>query len=305
MEFRIFFNLVILVIFFSSCSINKIAMNSIADGLSGGSGSVFTTDDDVDLICEALPLSLKLMEALVKKVPENKGLYNSLASGFMLYSVASLEIEAEKFKETDFQEYRRLRTRAQKLYYRAYQYAFKGLSLAHKKFPEMYLLDRKKALALITEKSDAEALYWTGAALTKWITFSKDDPGAVIRLQEAVEFMDRAIAIYPEYDNGSVYEFFTAYESRSGNPSDTAKAMDYFRKAEKVSGGKKLSVYLAYIESFAIPFNDKKGFDVNMQRIMEFDLNAAPEYKLVNSLSRRKAELLQNHKDDFFFEDEQ
>jgi len=278
-------------------------MNSIADGLSSGSGSVFTSDDDIDLICEALPLSLKTMEALAQNVPDNRGLYNSLASGFMLYALASVEIEAEKIKESDFAEYRRLRLRAQKLYYRAYQHAFKGLSLSNKKFSDIYKVDRPKALALITEKSDVEALYWTGAALTKWITLSKDEPGAVIRLPEAVEFMQRALQINPDYDNGSLYEFFTAYESRSGNPSDTASAMKYYRKAEEAAMDKKISHYLTYIESFAIPFNNKNSFDTNIQRIMEFDLNAAPQFKLVNALTRRRAELLLNHKDDFFLEE--
>jgi len=209
---------------------------------------------------------------------------------------------ADKIKDTDLTEYSRLRLRARKLYYRAYQYGLRGLALTDKNFLKLYSQDREKALSLITRQEDVSLLYWTGAALAKWITFSKNEPAAVIRLPEAVEFMRHALRINPEYDNGSLYEFFTAYESRFGSASDTAKAMEYYRQAVRASEGKKLSVYLTYIESFAIPFQDKKAFKSNIRTILDFDLNIWPAFKLANALTRRKAELLLAQEDNLFLE---
>jgi len=276
--------LVFSVLLVSSCSINKMALATVADGLADGTGSTFTSEGDLDLVCGALPLSLKAMEALVEKVPDNQGLHLSLAGGFLLYAIGCVEIGAEQVKETDFAEYRRLRARARNLCYRAFEYGRRGLALA-------------------PEKEEAALLYWTGAALAKWITFSKDDPAAVIRLPEAAGYMERALKAEPDFDRGSLYEFFTAYESRSGDPADTAKAMGYFRKAVKAAEGRKLSVNLTYVECFAIPFQDKKAFESNLKAIMDFDLDTQPEFRLANALAQRRAGLLLKRENDLFLEE--
>lgn len=44
------------------CSMKKIAVNKLGDSLASG-GDTFASDDDPDLVGEALPFSLKLMEA--------------------------------------------------------------------------------------------------------------------------------------------------------------------------------------------------------------------------------------------------
>ena len=256
----------------SGCSIKKIALGSIADALDSGTGSSFASDDDVDLIGQALPFGLKTMESLLKEVPEHKGLHLSLAKGFVLYAYAFVETKAENAKNTDFTEYRKLRLRAGRLYYRAYQYGLKGLALSDGK--------------------DVGLLYWTGAALAKWITVSKNDPSAIIRISEAVEFMQRALEIDSEYDNGAIHEFFVSYECRQGIKGDTAKAMFHYRKALKASQGKKASVYLTYIETFAIPNQNKKEFRQYIHKILDFDIDKWPEYRLANAITKQRAEFL-------------
>ncbi|MCJ7630440.1 MAG: TRAP transporter TatT component family protein, partial [Longimicrobiales bacterium] len=48
----------------TGCSVKRMAMNSVANALSGGEGgsNVYLTDDDPILVGQALPFSLKLME---------------------------------------------------------------------------------------------------------------------------------------------------------------------------------------------------------------------------------------------------
>ncbi len=51
-------SLLILVLFVSGCSVKRLAANAVGDALTGDS-DVFASDEDPDLIREALPFGLK------------------------------------------------------------------------------------------------------------------------------------------------------------------------------------------------------------------------------------------------------
>jgi len=60
-----------LLLIATGCSLNKMAMNAVADALSGGNGSAYTSDDDPKFVGEALPFGLKTMEVLLKWLCSN------------------------------------------------------------------------------------------------------------------------------------------------------------------------------------------------------------------------------------------
>ena len=55
------------------CSIKQVAVSKLGDTLAKG-GSVYASDDDIELVGAALPFSLKTVEGLLAEVPEHKGL---------------------------------------------------------------------------------------------------------------------------------------------------------------------------------------------------------------------------------------
>jgi hypothetical protein len=57
----------------TGCSVKKLAINKLGDSLASG-GTTFASDDDPDLVGEALPFSLKLMESLLAETPRHRGL---------------------------------------------------------------------------------------------------------------------------------------------------------------------------------------------------------------------------------------
>ena len=61
------------------CSVRKIAINSVANALSGEGSLVFSGDDDPELVGDALPFVLKLYESLYEQAPENTSL--AIATG--------------------------------------------------------------------------------------------------------------------------------------------------------------------------------------------------------------------------------
>jgi hypothetical protein len=75
----------------TGCSIKKIAVNKLGDSLASG-GTTFTSDDDPDLVGEALPFSLKLMESLLAESPQHRGLLLATCSGFTEYAFVYVQV---------------------------------------------------------------------------------------------------------------------------------------------------------------------------------------------------------------------
>ena len=108
----------LLAVLITGCSIERLAMNKLADSLSA-TGTVFAADDDPELVRDAAPFSLKLMETVLQSTPDHDGLLLSLASGFTQYGYAFVQQQAERVELEDFDRAEELKTRAAKLYRRA------------------------------------------------------------------------------------------------------------------------------------------------------------------------------------------
>src|SRR6516225_4268939 len=80
---------------FAGCgTIKKSAINNVAGTLASG-GSVFSRDDDPELVREALPFALKLYESLLESVPKNEDLLVATCAAFTQYSFAFVETDAD------------------------------------------------------------------------------------------------------------------------------------------------------------------------------------------------------------------
>ena len=53
----------------------RAASRVVADALSSGGGNAYASDDDPELVRDAVPFGLKTMEALLEKHPEHEGLF--------------------------------------------------------------------------------------------------------------------------------------------------------------------------------------------------------------------------------------
>lgn len=73
-----------------ACSLRTIAVNSVADTLARG-GDTFAADPDPELIRDAVPFSLKLVESLLAEVPKHRGLLLTACSSFTQYAYAFVD----------------------------------------------------------------------------------------------------------------------------------------------------------------------------------------------------------------------
>jgi hypothetical protein len=68
----------------TGCAVKTFAINKIGDSFVS-SGTTFAADDDVELVGQAVPFSLKLIESLLAESPNHRGLLLAAASGFTQY----------------------------------------------------------------------------------------------------------------------------------------------------------------------------------------------------------------------------
>src|SRR3954467_14205655 len=148
---------------FPACGLmQRKAVGMVASTLAS-SGDVFTRDDDLELVGDAIPFGLKLYESLLDSAPTNKDLLIATCSNFTQYGVAYLETEALVLGEAQHHdEVAHLNARALKLYLRARGYCLRAMEVRFPGIGPKLLADPAPALAK-AEKKDVPLLYWMAA----------------------------------------------------------------------------------------------------------------------------------------------
>src|SRR5215469_9463028 len=176
----------------TGCSIKKFAISRMADSLASQSTSSFATDDDPELIGDALPFALKLMEGLLDQVPQHRGLLFATSSGFTQYSYVWVQQPADEMEQVNVERAWEMRLRARKLYLRARDYGIRGLEVKHPAFSAALRRDAISAVR-VTSKNDVPLLYWTAASWGAAISVSKDNPDLVADQPIVEALIDRSL----------------------------------------------------------------------------------------------------------------
>lgn len=280
------------------CSIERLATNKLADALAG-SGTVFASDDDPELVRDAAPFSLKLMETILQETPNHEGLLLSLASGFVQYGYAFVQQDADRIEEEDFAAAERKRVRASKLYRRARDYGLRALAIRYPDWGTDLLADPENTV-MRTKEGDVPLLYWTSAAWGALIALSKDDPETVADLPQVAAMLDRALELDEDYDSGALHSFMVSFEFSRADPSadPMATAKKHFDRAVALSGGQHAGPFLAWAESVSLQEQNLGEFEELLNRALAIRVEARPEWKLVNTILQDRARWLLSRKDE-------
>jgi len=285
-----------------ACSIRKYAINQVGDALSGV-GTTFASDDDPELVGEALPFTLKLVEGLLLESPRHRGLLETAASGFTQYTAVYVTQPADEIELENVAKAEALRLRARKLFLRGRDYGLRGLELKH---PGMREALRKDPQAAVGSATAAEVpfLYWTAAAWGLAISVSKNDPELIADQPAVQALIDRALGLDEDYDQGSIHGFLVTYEmSRPGGARDAAeRSRKHFERAVELSGGLRAAPFVAFAEAVSVKNQDKKQFEALLQRALTIDIEKKPEWRLANLVMQRRARWLLSRVDDLILE---
>lgn len=289
----------VLGLLLGACSVKKFAIRQVGNTLSSGT-SVFETDSDVDLIGEALPFSLKLVESLLEVTPRHRGLLLTAARGFTLYSYAYVDTPGEILIEEDFERGKALRDRARQLYLRAFGYSMRAFETAYPGISDQFVQAPQDASNRVSGKH-IELLYWAGAALGLSIGTDSSDAKMLVRLAEVEAMVARALELDETWDEGSLHEFRLKLESARPGGGKSLILERSFQRALELSGGKRAGIYVAYAEASAIPTQNRELFQEMLGKALAVDADAHERYRLLNHLAHRRARWLISRVDDLFF----
>ena len=285
------------------CSLRRMAVNQVGDALAGG-GGVFASDDDPDLVRQAVPFGLKLQESLLAESPRHRELLLATARGFTQYAYAFVQEDADELDDKDVAAARVLHERARRLYLRARAYGLRGLEVSH---PGFGLQLRTNATAAVQSATvrDVPLLYWTAAAWGAAIADSKDRPESVADLPQMAALIERALALDETFESGAIHVFFINYEmARSGvKAADAvARARQHFDRAVVLSAGKLAAPFVTYAEAVCVKQQQHAEFEKMLQQALAIDADAVPEARLANLVMQRRARWLLSKTDELFAE---
>jgi predicted anti-sigma-YlaC factor YlaD len=274
-----------------ACSIRKTALKSIGSALSGAADE-FSRDEDPELVRGAIPFSLKVMETVLKEDPKNAVLLSGLAKGFSSFAYGFVMQDADEIEDQDRVAAKSARDRAAMLFLRGRNYGLRYFEVKNPTFSADLKADPKKAV-LKTTKADVPMLYWTAIGWAGALSSSRD----FMMLPQIPQFealLERALELDEAYDKGAIHAFYITYEmARLTAKSDkAAKAKAHFDRAMELADGKLAGPLVAYAENVLVPAKDRAGFETMLKQAIKVDVNAAPDYRILNLIQQRRAKLL-------------
>jgi predicted anti-sigma-YlaC factor YlaD len=275
------------------------AINTVGNALAEGN-SVYATDDDPDLVREAVPFGLKLVESLLQQSPQHKGLLLSASSGFTSYGYAFVQQDADFIEAEDLDKATALRNRSRKLYLRALDYGLRGLEVDLPDFRNQLRADKDAAVAKAT-KRHVPLLYWTANAWGAAISISKNDSSLTADQGLVEALMRRAMALDEGYEAGSIHDFFIVWEGgRTSVGGSLDKARQHLARARELSKGRRVSPLVSFAETVSVGTQNQKEFEQLLKEALAFDVNTAPEFRVANLLAQRRAQWLLNRTAEMF-----
>jgi predicted anti-sigma-YlaC factor YlaD len=285
----------------SGCAlVKRKAVGMVASTLAS-SGDVFTRDDDLELVGQAIPFGLKLYESLLDSSPKNKDLLIATCSNFTQYGVAYLETDALVLGEASHHdEVAHLNARALKLYLRAKGYCMRAMEV---RFPGIAAALLKDPAAALTpaRKEDVPLLYWTAASWGSAIALGIDKPDLVIDLPVVRALADRALALDDTWSKGALHEMFISLDSQPealGGSVEHARA--HFKRAVELQQGSSPGPYVSLAIGVAEPAQDRAEFESLLKQALAIDPEKDPSTRLVALVQQRRAQALLDHIDTLF-----
>lgn len=283
----------------AGCSLRSIAVNKLGDALAK-EGEVFSSDDDPELVGDALPFSLKVIESMLAENPRHRGLLLAATRGFTQYAYGWVQPEASE-KEGEAGAYQL--DRARRLYIRARNYGLRGFEVEHPGF-ERLLRDRPAGVMRILSVHDVPLLYWTAASWGLAISLSKDQPEVIADLPLVEAMIDRALELDEAFESGAIHSFLISYEPNraQGAGDPLARARKHFDRAVELSGGMLASPFVTFAETVSVQTQNRAEFDSLLGRALAINADARPEWRLQNRMAQRHAHWLLAHADELFLD---
>jgi predicted anti-sigma-YlaC factor YlaD len=300
MRFRVTTLLMLAAAATSACSVRQMAVDTVASTLAEA-GSTFTSDDDPELVGDAIPFALKFYESILDATPKHKELLLSTCGSFTQYAYGYVETDAEALPPSRRTDIQHLRDRALKLYLRARGYCFRSMNAQFGAGSSEALLQNPEAVVARAKKSDVPLLYWTAASWGAAISLGIDRPELAVDLPAVRVLADRALALDEKWNKGALHELLITLDSLpEALGGNAARAREHFAKAVEIQKGLSPGPYVALATGIAIPNQDRAEFERLLKQALAIDPEKDGSSRLVTLITQKRARLLLDRADESF-----
>jgi predicted anti-sigma-YlaC factor YlaD len=265
---------------FSGCSINQMAMRM-----------------KPETVAPAIPQVIEKNEAKLAKHPEDQDLILATGSLFVMYANVFVQGPAEMLPAERFAERQEELEKSKQLYLRGVEILTSGLELKYPGFGEASKnRETLEQFLTRTKEEDVPTLYWLVAGTLSAYAINPMDLELGFKIPALTALINRAYALDPDFNNGSIDEFFVLFyaslpESLGG---DKSKVDTHFNLALEKSGGLSMGPYVSYAQAICIPAQDYDTFKKYLDTVLALNVNASKNRssRLVNIIAQRKARYL-------------
>lgn len=258
-----------------------------ADRLSQDFADTVMQQQDPQMVADALPAYLLLMDTLVRNSPDNAGLAMADARLKASFAASFLTEDARR-----------------KLYAgQAWALAQRSVCLQESGLCDAASRDVDGMDATVDWQDDEERnlAYAFASVWITWIQTNKEDWNAIAQLAKAERLMTLVAGQAPDIDHGNAWVYLGVMNSLvpaalGGKPE---KGRDYFEKAVKVSQGRNLMAKVLYAEFYARLMFDQALHDRLLAEVLDAP-SAENELQLSNALAKRRAQVLRESAKDYF-----
>lgn len=244
--------------------------------------------EDLDLVTQAAPGYLLMLEGLRQGDPDNRHLLEYLAQGYASFATL-VEIEDP--------------VRAAGLYGRAKDCGLRALRQNRDLVP--YLdqpFPRFGPLTAALKPGDLPCVFWTALSWGAWISARTDSMAALADLPKVILLMQWVLARDEGYLHASPHVFLGVYHAAlppalGGRPD---LALRHFDRAEELTRGRALMVPVQKARYYARQVFDRQLYVDLLTRVLTGPRDPDPSLALQNAAARRLAQRLLEETDAIF-----
>jgi predicted anti-sigma-YlaC factor YlaD len=260
----------------------------VADTLAA-SGTSMTSDNDPQLVREAVPFGLKTYESLLESLPRHVPLLRATCSGFTSYAYGYLATDADAVRYTDRPAARAIDDRTLKMYLRAHGYCQRALEVRFKGVTDALLREPETAL-LKARKSDVELLYWSAASWGLAMAMNPDE--LAIDFPAVRALAERGLALDPGWWNGALHELMITLNSQALLGGSEDEARRHFARAVQLQKGLSPGPYISLATGISVTNQDRAEFEDLLNKALAVDPDANPAERLTTLLLQQRARIL-------------
>ena len=108
--------------------------------------------------------------------------------------------------------------------------------------------------------------------------------------------------LYSQPAKGAIHEVFIHFDASrtEAEGGGIEQAENHYYRAMELNEGQSISPHVALAEAVCIKRQDRDTFEQLLQKVLEFDVDQYPEFRLSNILAQRRAEFLLENIEDYF-----